>query len=40
MRVEYKPDVGFGRNLYVTLGKLHFTWTSYEGNWYVALMWA
>jgi hypothetical protein len=40
LQFEYKRDVGFGTSLYITIGKLQFTWTYFEGHWYVSLMWA
>lgn len=36
--VEHHP--GFSRSVYIRLWKLNLTWSSYQGNWYLALMWA
>lgn len=35
---EYHP--GFSRSVYIRLWKMNLTISSYEGSWYVALMWA
>lgn len=35
---EHYP--GFSRSVYIRVGKLNLTLSSYAGNWYVALMWA
>lgn len=35
---EHHP--GFSRSVYLRLWKLNLTFSSYAGNWYVAVMWA
>lgn len=38
--IDHTNNPGFGRSVYIRLWKLHVTYSSYQGNLYLALMWA